>query len=474
MSVAAIFPERVLCAADGPSRCGGARIRIVDGPRRIDPVSGAIVDNNVDGLDLARALSRPLSAGQARRAAPLVRRLADAPAAAAQTTETLPLSMVWASWCAALVARGVTSIAVLPRVLEGIDGLRASADEAGIAVGPLLARSSRPILFLDDSELVISPSWRVVADAGPGTLLATGLAADVVAVIIEAAGVDGAEVWNKGFDDVGRLWFTQRIERALRSASSTDTLRLHVETVLPPLSASTSRLAALSSLADAPPKALALATTLRERQQLQRQILGRIVVELRVPSSRPQWWSLKLQDFELPEGAVELVASAGGATTEVLSALEARGLVVAEPSPSWLHAVDDADDRAAALPTSSLPPPPAPPRAVGGVRATDGDFALDHVVDAIAPVVGVQAAPRPTPAIVDDGRTVILAGGARHVRVCVDGDAVSSSSFTVSPLARPALEGAQQVRLPQRVRFGSVVVVSWDADVDIVSAGGDA
>ena len=462
MKRAAVLAERVLCADTVASRFGGQRVCVVDGPRRLDPIRGVV---DVDGLDIARLLSRPSITGQARRAAALVRRLADGEVPA-MTAETLPLSSLLTAWCTSLHARGCQQLAVLPRLLESphMPALRDVAAEIGLGIEALVATTtSRPLFFLDDSELLEASSWRVVADAGQAALLATGLAADVVAAIIDLAGVDGADVWDKGFDDVGRALFVQRIERALRSSVS----RIDVATVLPPLSSSTSKLAALEALSEPPARAVELARALRQRQIQQWQGLARIVVELRVPSARQGWWASKLTDLNLGAGAVvDLVAAAGPVTDDLQAALLERGHLVDEPGPGWLLTVDDADDHGAGAVVHTLPAPPPPPRAVGGVRA-GGEFALDvgapepvvfeHPAEAVE-VVGTSAAAAEGAAPVADPRVVIVPAGARDVRVVVDGSPIADLQWT------PQRDGGATLHVPDSVRFGSIVIVSWNRD----------
>ena len=300
MVVAALLPERTLVAEALPSRFGGGHNRLAAGPRRVNPVSLAVSDgvggpDDDDGLDVARLLSRPLVAGQAKRVASLLRRLPDGPSVAtvgSDAPQGNALPVVLAAWARALSARGVDRLEVMPR-LRGADAFAAVAlacQEAGIAVETLSPRHERPLLLLDDGELVHWPSWRVVADAGQYAMLGAGLAPDVAAAIIEAAGVDGHEVWDKGFDDVARTLFVQRLERAIRSAGDgvqPGVVRLTMATLLPALSSSTSKVAALMQLPNVSERVLSLAQQHRARQQQQRAAVARLVFELRLPSDWP-------------------------------------------------------------------------------------------------------------------------------------------------------------------------------------------
>lgn len=108
---------------------------------------------------------------------------------------------------------------------------------------------------------------------------------------------------------------------------------------------------------------------------------------------------------------------------------------------------------------------PAPPviRAVGGVRAGD-DFSL-QAGPGEAPMLPplVNAAVVVPVVVVDEGRTVLLPPGVQAPRVTVDAKVLSSTSFGFTPAGRTVPDGPHELRLPESVRYGSVVVVSWDS-----------
>lgn len=449
MSDAAVLPERVLLADDVPSRFGGTRTRLVEGPRRLHPTTLALDD---DGLDVARWLSRPQLPGVAQRGAALARRLDVVEAATHPASETQPATAVWAAWCAALAGRGVSRVLVLPRSAERADVMRSAASAAGLDVGVLAVMPAQPLLCVDDSEVVTSVGWRTLADASHAAMLAAGLAADVVAGLLQLGGPDAVDVWDKGYDDVARELVTQRIERALRLASVHGPQRLALHAVLPPLSASTSKLAAVRALADASPRAVALATTLRQRQEHQWQAWASTTVELRAPVSRATFWAERLTELQLSPGRVWVVGPTSSSTTALLEALTNAGHVPGEPAASWLTGARNDDDAEPARPARSAPPPP---KAVGGVRAT-GAVPVDVEV-------AVELEPGPPPAaelpravsgVAAERPAIVVPSHARDVRVLVDG--VHRTDIVAS---------AGVVTLPMSVRHGSIVVVACDDDV---------
>jgi hypothetical protein len=478
MVVAALLPERTLVAEALPSRFGGGHNRLAAGPRRVNPVSLAVSDgvggpDDDDGLDVARLLSRPLVAGQAKRVASLLRRLPDGPSVAtvgADAPQGNALPVVLAAWARALSARGVDRLEVMPR-LRGADAFAAVAlacQEAGIAVETLSPRHERPLLLLDDGELVHWPSWRVVADAGQYAMLGAGLAPDVAAAIIEAAGVDGHEVWDKGFDDVARTLFVQRLERAIRSAGDgvqPGVVRLTMATLLPALSSSTSKVAALMQLPNVSERVLSLAQQHRARQQQQRAAVARLVFELRLPTPKPAWWAERLADVD--KGApIDLVSPSSAVCVDVIAALASHGVVVEEPTPGWLLA-EVADSVAGAgspgdggwSPRSSA----APARAIGGVRSG----ALDLVPD----VDSAPAIRLPTPPVhTRSPGHVQVPANARGLRVTVDGEVLADTEVVVGDENRHLRDGTRPLTLPASLASGSVVVIAWDDPEEVVTA----
>lgn len=438
MTVAAVLPERVVCVDVVASRFAGGRARLVDGPRRIDPVR-CVVDD--DGLDLPRLLSRVASsAPNARRALPLVRRSSTTQTPTTPTTETAPFTTIASAWCAALVARGVTALAFVPRLMTSphFNDVAAAAKVAGLAVQPLSPLPTSTWL-LDDAELVDGATFKVVADAGQGAMFAAGLVDDVVGAIIELGGGDARDLWDKGYDDVARCWFTQRIERALR----TGTTAVSLTSLLPPLSASTSKLAALQSLPEASAKAIELAATLRQRQRQQRDAVAACTIGLRLPATRASWWQERLADLVAAGDRVAIVAAEGSGFAALAAALTDVGVVVDEPAPSWL---------APELVDASVSSAPAPialptPTAVGGIRSGDA-FVLD---DEPAPAPAPIAASVVPVVVVDEHRTVPVPRDASDVVVTVDGVAVD------------VRRAGDVVELALKPRSGSVVVVSWNA-----------
>jgi hypothetical protein len=475
MVVAALLPERTLVAEALPSRFGGGHTRLAAGPRRVDPVSLAVSDGagaaDDDGLDVARLLSRPPVAGQARRVGSLLRRLPDGPlvpTASADAPQGNPLPVVLAAWARALGARGVDRLEVMPR-LRGADAFAALAlacQEAGIAVETLSPRHERPLLLLDDGELVHWPSWRVVADAGQYAMLGAGLAPDVAAAVIEAAGVDGHEVWDKGFDDVGRALFVQRLERAIRGAGhgvQPGLVRLTMATVLPALSSSTSKVAALMQLPNVSERVLSLAQQHRARQQQQRAAVARLVFELRLPAPKPAWWAERLADVD--KGApIDLVSSSTTVCADVVAALAAHGVVVEEPTPGWLLAeVGDSGVGAGSPGDAGWSPRSSatPARAIGGVRSGALDLVPD--VDTV-PAIRLQAPP------VQARQTghVMVPANARGLRVTVDGQPLPDTEVVLGDENRH-LPGTRALTLPASLASGSVVVIAWDAPEEIVT-----
>jgi hypothetical protein len=358
----------------------------------------------------------------------------------------------------------------MPR-LRGADAFAAVAlacREAGIAVETLSPRHERPLLLLDDGELVHWPSWRVVADAGQYAMLGAGLAPDVAAAIIEAAGVDGHEVWDKGFDEVARTLFVQRLERAIRSAADgvqPGVVRLTMATLLPALSSSTSKVAALMQLPNVSERVLSLAQQHRARQQQQRAAVARLVFELRLPTPKPAWWAERMA--EVDKGApIDLVSPSSAVCVDVIAALAGHGVVVEEPTPGWLLA-EVADSVAGAgspgdggwSPRSSA----APARAIGGVRSGALDLVPD--VDSV-PAIRLPTAPVHTRST---GHVQVPAN-ARGLRVTVDGEALADTEVVVGDENRHLRDGTRPLTLPASLASGSVVVIVWDDPEEVVAA----
>ena len=205
MSQAALFPERVVVAREVASLFGGARTRLEDGARRVDPVSGDIDDG---GIDIARLLSLVDAKGQPRRIAALCRRLPDVVVAPAQV-ETKPLSTLLSTWATAL---STSSLAVPRRARDHARWplVRRSLDDAGVTVVDVRPRSAQRVFVVDNAEVVAADAaagWKTLCDAGQGAMLAAGLCFDVAAFFVETAGKDGEECFDKHFDDVSRAWF---------------------------------------------------------------------------------------------------------------------------------------------------------------------------------------------------------------------------------------------------------------------------
>jgi hypothetical protein len=476
MVVAALLPERILVAEKFPSRFGGSRVRLVSAPRRVDPVTLLVGDGSVDGLDVARLLSRPARIGESRRVAAMVRRLPDAavpPAPSDDDAEGRLLSELLSAWAGAMALRGVGRLGVMPRLrgAAAFDAVVAACEGAGIVVEALTLRHPRPLLLLDDSELVHWPSWRVVADAGQPAMLAAGLAPDVVAAVIDAAGADGLEIWEKGFDDVGRALFVQRVERAIRHAAgpvgqvgAAHVVRLAMANVLPPLAHSTSKLAAVLSLPGATDRVLALARQHRARQQQQRRAMMALVFELRLPTTKPAWWAERLAalDRSVP---IEFVASPSSVCDDVVGSLAGLGIMVEEPTPDWL--VGDGDDSADADRASSLTqvsPAPLSARTIGGVRSGALDLVAD-IVDSPSMVPSIPPPTSPTETVRAPDR-VAVPRDARGFTVTVDGHVLADTELVVVSDHHGQLEGGHQLlTLPTGLRSGSIVVVAWnDAD----------
>ena len=479
MVVAALLPERILVAEKLPSRFDGIRIRLVSAPRRVDPVTLLVGDASVDGLDVPRLLSRPARIGESRRVAAMVRRLPDAavpPAPSDDDAEGRLLSELLSAWARAMALRGVSRLGVMPRLrgAASFDAVVAACEGAGIVVEALTLRHPRHLLLLDDSELVHWPSWRVLADAGQPAMLAAGLAPDVVAAVIDAAGADGLEIWEKGFDDVGRALFVQRVERAIRHAAgpvgqvgAAHVVRLAMANVLPPLAHSTSKLAAVLSLPGATDRVLALARQHRARQQQQRRAMMALVFELRLPTTKPAWWAERLAalDRSVP---IELVASPSSVCDDVVGSLAGLGIMVEEPTPDWLVG-DDADgvdgvDTDSVSSLTQVSPAPLSARTIGGVRSG----ALDLVADIVDPPSMVPSLSPPTsPAeTVRAPARVAVPRDARGLTVTVDGHVLADTEWVVVPEHHGQPEGGHQlVTLPKGLRSGSIVVVAWnDAD----------
>jgi hypothetical protein len=361
----------------------------------------------------------------------------------------------------------------MPRLrgAAAFDAVVAACEGAGIVVEALTLRHPRPLLLLDDSELVHWPSWRVVADAGQPAMLAAGLAPDVVAAVIDAAGADGLEIWEKGFDDVGRALFVQRVERAIRHAAgpvgqvgAAHVVRLAMANVLPPLAHSTSKLAAVLSLPGATDRVLALARQHRARQQQQRRAMMALVFELRLPTTKPAWWAERLAalDRSVP---IEFVASPSSVCDDVVGSLAGLGIMVEEPTPDWL--VGDGDDSADTDRASSLTqvsPAPLSARTIGGVRSG----ALDLVADIVDPSSMVPPLSPPTsPAeTVRAPARVAVPRDVRCLTVTIDGHVLADTEWVVVSDHHGQPEGGHQlVTLPTGLRSGSIVVVAWnDAD----------
>lgn len=449
MSDAAVLPERVLLAEDVPSRFGGTRSRLVEGPRRILPTSLALDDN---GLDVARWLSRPALPAVAQRGHALVRRVDDAAVTAHPQQECQPPAAVWTAWCAALVQRGCRRLLLLPRMAERSAPLREAAVAAGLDVALLSQVPAQPMLLVDDSEVVTSVGWRTLTDASHAAMVAAGLAADVVAALLQLGGADAVDVVDKGYDDAARELLLQRVERLLRRASVEGPQRITLATVLPPLSVSTSKLAAVQALADASARAVALATTLRQRQEQQWQAWGSLTVELRAPTSRPSFWTERVPELQLAPGRVWVVGAPTTTTSTLIEALTAAGHVPGEPSAAWLSGTeraedDDDDDVAARGPRAAAPVP----QAVGGVRASSA-----VLVDAEPEPAPELPVPEPARTVVHD-RAPIAVGNARAVRVLVDG-----------VLRDDVVPVAGVVHIPADVRWGSMVVVACDDDEEAI------
>ncbi|MDP2344866.1 MAG: hypothetical protein Q8O67_28230 [Deltaproteobacteria bacterium] len=458
MTVAALLPERVLLAREVASLFGGMRVRLEEGERRFDPVT---LQPQNDGVDVARLFSLVEVPGQARRIAALCRRLPDVPSTTTTTTtaETAALPVLIAAFVKQLSTSTVTSLTVTPQARSHVRfaALLSACESAGIALGELHALPQPGVarlLLVDDAEVIGSPMWKTVADAGQGAMLAAGLCHDVAAFFVDAAGPEGKECFDKGFDDVGRAWFVQRIERALRAGFGSPVVRLTGNDLVPPLSSSTSKLAQLG--ADASEKARALSNTLRALQERQRQALARVNLELRLPAARDSWWTEKLAGLDVVAGdVVGLVGASSPALAGLKSALVARGVVVERPGASWLHQVADESGH---LPVAlAMPEPAAPaPKAVGGVRATvDFDVSLPvAVVDIAAPVPEVSIT-----SMISEPREVELPAAFRDLWVRVDDQVVDVDA------------AGPRVRLEVPVRHGSVVVVAWDDDDDGVDSG---
>jgi hypothetical protein len=328
---------------------------------------------------------------------------------------------------------------------ERAECLRVEAAAAALEVGLLSAVLPQPLLLVDDSEVVTSVGWRTLADASHAAMLAAGLAADVIAALLQLGGPDAVDVWEKGYDDVARELLTQRVERWLRRASLDGPQRMVLNALLPPLSVSTSKLAAVRALADASPRARALATTLRQRQEQQWQTWASTTIELRAPASRSTYWADRLTELQLAPGRVWVVGAPSATTMAFLEALTAAGHIPGEPNATWLSGLPTDDDERRAVVRTTAPMP----KAVGGVRAS-GAVLVDVEPEA-APSVEVRAQPV---SVLHERAPIAVPSNARDVRVFVDG------------VHRPdlvAVGGA--VSTPPAVRWGSIVVVTCDDDV---------
>ena len=467
MTVAALLPERVVVAREVPSLFGGLRVRLHDAQRRFHPATLADDD---DGVDVARLLSLLESPGQASRIAALCRRLPDETTTTAPEPETAPLPVLLSAFVRQLVdvssTTTTTTLAVTPQVRAHprFAALLSACETAGVALTDLMQPPQQQgrLLLVDDAEVLCSPGWRTIADAGQGAMIAAGLCHDVAAFFVEAAGPDGREVFDKGFDDVGRAWFVQRIERALRAGFGKAVVWLSGGALVPPLSSSTSKLSQLG--ADASDKARELSTTLRAMQEKQRQALVRVNLELRLPAARDSWWTDKLASFEAAGDVVGVVGAPSRSLTGLKSALLAKGVAVEIPGAGWLHRIVDDDDDAAgvgplpvALPLAVSLPAPAPPKAVGGVRsAVDFDVSLPAPppVDVAPPgSIEIDLELVTVTSLVSEPREVDLPASYRDLWVSVDG-----------ALVDPAALAGPRVTLDAPVRHGSVVVVAWDED----------
>jgi hypothetical protein len=313
-------------------------------------------------------------------------------------------------------------------------------------------------------------------------MLAAGLAQDVVAAVIDAAGADGLEIWEKGFDDLGRALFVQRVERAIRHpvapvghVGAAHVVHLAMASLLPPLAHSTSKLAAVLSLPGSTERVLALARQHRARQQHQRRAMMALVFELRLPTTKPAWWAERLAalDRSMP---IELVASPSSVCDDVVGSLAALGVMVEEPTPDWLVAdsadsADSVDAQRGSL-LSQVSPVPGSAQTIGGVRSGVLDLVADSVD--LPPML-----PSPSPAT-SRAETVRLPDriavprDIRGLTVTIDGHALADPDVVVVPdhLGLPA-GGHQRVTLPVGLRSGSIVVVAWD-DVNDANDANDA
>jgi hypothetical protein len=327
---------------------------------------------------------------------------------------------------------------------ERAELLRVEVAAAGFDVSLLSVVLPQPLLLVDDSEVVTSVAWRTLTDASHGAMLAAGLAGDVVAALLLQSGADAADVWEKGFDDVARELFAQRVERVLRRASIDGPQRVTLSALLPPLSVSTSKLAAVRALTDASPRAVALATTLRQRQEQQWQAWASTTIELRAPPSRATYWADRLAELQLAPGRVWVVGAPTPTTTALIEALTAAGHVPGEPSVTWLTGRTTNDDEPRAAVRAAAPTP----KAVGGVRAA-GEVLVD--VEPEGAVVALEHQHTLATVVVHERAPIAVPLNARDVRVFVDG------------VARPDLVAvAGAVSTPSSVRWGSIVVVTCD------------
>jgi len=496
VTTVALFPERVLLAEAVASRFGGTRARLVDAPRRIGLTT---LKPDADGLDVVRLLSRPVTVdgGQPRRVAALLRRTADVDEAAGPDDGGAPLVGVAAAWAATLAALHVDAVRVVPRLLDAPEAglVRAALTDAGIVdVGPLVphappASERDGLLFVCDAEVLHWPTWKIVADAGQRAMLAAGLAADVVAAIVAAGGDDGREVWTRGLDDAGRALFVQRVERAIRAADGA-TVALRVASLVPALASSTSKLAQLQAMTDAPPRALELATQLRASQRAQRARFARLAFELRVPQTRPAWWTERVAGLGADHGielagAIGVVGRRSPATDGLITALEAVSVAAGEPPAAWLlgHASagpitpgSHASARTRISPTTSSSvasaPGPGPSarvtdnRSIGGVRSGVLDLSADVSVSPPATSPAPIASPSPAARGADAPPTgpapVVIPVGAIGVGVVVDGVAVPDVDVaTVGVAGAPDHKRVVVPEAGNGRRSGSVVVVTW-------------